>query len=204
MRNPFRVAIITGIPGVGKTTVLQLVEEKARDEEMNIFIANYGTYMIKTATKEGIAKDRDELRKLRLRDQLELQKLAAENMIEDAAEKLESKSKGYLLIDTHSIIKTIVGYWPGLPKHVTDVFKPDLIVLIEANPKVIHQRQVKDITRKRSDFGGPEAIRELRDFARYSAIASAVFYGSAVAIVENPEGHPETAASKIMELLRNI
>jgi len=202
MRNPFRVAIITGIPGVGKTTVLQLVEEKASEKGMNIFIANYGTYMIEAAIKEGIAKDRDELRKLKLRDQLELQKLVAENIIKDAAKKLGAN--GYLLVDTHSVVKTIVGYWPGLPKHVTDVFKPDLIVLIEADPELIHQRQVRDTTRKRSDFGGPQAIRELRDFARYSAVASAVFYGSAVATIENPEGHPETAASKIIELLQNI
>jgi adenylate kinase len=202
MRNPFRVAIITGIPGVGKTTVLQLVEKKAKEEEMNIFVANYGTYMTETAIKEGIAKDRDELRKLRLRDQLELQRLAAENIIKDAAGKLGSS--GYLLIDTHSVIKTIVGYWPGLPKHVTDVFKPDLIVLIEADPEIIHKRQVRDVCRKRSDFGGPEAIRELRYFARYSAVASAVFYGSAVATVENPEGHPEAAAFKIIELLQSI
>ena len=202
MRNPFRVAVITGIPGVGKTTVLQLVEEKASEKGMNIFIANYGTYMIETAIKEEIAKDRDELRKLKLRDQLELQKLAAENIIKDANKKLGAN--GYLLVDTHSVVKTIVGYWPGLPKHVTDVFKPDLIVLIEADPELIHRRQVRDTTRKRSDFGGPQAIRELRDFARYSAVASAVFYGSAVAIVENPEGRPEAAASKIIELLQNI
>ncbi|MCE4605877.1 MAG: adenylate kinase [Desulfurococcales archaeon] len=202
MRNPFRVAIITGIPGVGKTTVLQLVEEKAVEERMNIFIANYGTYMIETAAKEGIAKDRDELRKLKLRDQLELQRLAAENIIKDAFEKLGAT--GYLLVDTHSVVKTIVGYWPGLPEHVIDVFKPDLIVLIESTPELIHQRQIKDTTRKRSDFGGPQAIRELRDFARYSAVASAVLYGSAVAIVENPEGRPEAAASKIIELLQNI
>ncbi len=202
MRNPFRVAIVTGIPGVGKTTVLQMVEEEAKRKGMNLFIANYGTYMTRTAVEEGIAQDRDELRKLRLRDQLELQRLAAENIIKDASEKLGEN--GFLIVDTHSVVKTIVGYWPGLPKHVIDVFKPDLIVLIEADPDIIHQRQMRDTTRKRSDFGGPQAIRELRDFARYSAVASAVFYGSAVALVENPEGNPGQAANKIIELLLNI
>jgi adenylate kinase len=202
MRNAFRVAIVTGIPGVGKTTVLQLVEEEARKNGMNLLIANYGTYMTRTAIQEGIAEDRDELRKLRLRDQLELQKLAAENIIKDASKKLGKD--GFLIVDTHSVVKTVVGYWPGLPKHVIDVFKPDLIILIEADPEVIHQRQMRDATRKRSDFGGPEAIKELRDFARYSAVASAVFYGSAVAIVENPEGSPEQAANRIIELLLKI
>ncbi len=202
MRHGFRVGIITGIPGVGKTTVLEIVKKKAEERGLRLLVANYGTYMVNTAIKEGIAKDRDMLRHLKLRDQLELQRMAAENIIKDAEDKLGDN--GFLLVDTHSVVKTSVGYWPGLPRHVVDIFKPDIIILLEADPELIYKRQVKDSSRKRGDIGGPDSIRELIYFARYAAMASAVFYASAVAPVENPEGDPESAANRIVELLENI
>jgi len=201
MRHPFRVVVITGIPGVGKTTVLNLLEEEARKRNVNLMVANYGTYMVNTAVKTGLVGDRDQLRKLPLRDQLQLQVQAAEAIIDDATKKLGND--GFLVIDTHSTVKTVVGYWPGLPSHVLDVFKPDLIVLIEADPEIIWERQRRDATRKR-DFGGVEDIKEFIWFARASAVASAVRYASAVSIVENPEGAPEKAVDEILRLLANI
>ncbi|MCE4617769.1 MAG: adenylate kinase [Desulfurococcales archaeon] len=201
MRHPFRVVVVTGIPGVGKTTVLTLLEEEARKRNVNLMIANYGTYMVNTAIKIGLVDDRDQLRKLPLRNQLELQVKAAESIISDASERLDER--GYLIIDTHSVVKTVIGYWPGLPNHVLDVFKPDLIVLIEAQPEVIWERQRRDTTRKRN-FGGVEDIKELIWFARSSAMASAVRYASAVAIVENPEGNPDKAVEDILRLMNKI
>ena len=202
MRNPFRVVIVTGVPGVGKTTVLRKLEEIAREEGLNVKVVNFGSHMLNYAVREGIVESRDKIRTLPLRKQLELQRLAAKSIVEEASKELGEND--YLIIDTHALVKTVAGYWPGLPRHVIDELKPDMIAVIEADPEVIAARQARDKTRYRADMGGAEGVRRLMEYARAASFASATFYASTVAIVENPEGRPEEAARKLFEYMRNL
>ncbi len=202
MRNPFRVVIVTGVPGVGKTTVLEKLSGIAEERGMKIKIVNFGSYMLRYAIREGIVSDRDEMRHLPLRKQLELQRLAARSIIEEASSELGEND--YLIIDTHALVKTAAGYWPGLPRHVIDELKPDMIAVIEADPEAIAARQERDKTRKRSDIGGVEGVRRLMEYARAASFASATYYASTVAIIENPEGHPEVAAEKLFTYMNKL
>ncbi|MCE4599452.1 MAG: adenylate kinase [Desulfurococcales archaeon] len=202
MRHPFRVVIVTGVPGVGKTTVINELIKIANSTGVKLMVSNYGTYMLNTAIEEGLVRDRDEIRKLPLRKQLELQRITARKIIEDASKELGSE--GYLIVDTHALVRTVAGYWPGLPRHVLDELKPDMIAVIEASPEEIASRQARDKSRKRSDIGGVEGVRRLMDNARSASIASAVFYASTVAIIENREGEPEIAARELFNLMLNL
>jgi len=202
MRHPFRVIVVTGVPGVGKTTVLGHLERLARERGVRVKIVNFGTYMLETALKEGLVKHRDEMRRLPLRKQLELQRLAARRIAEDALRELGED--GYLLIDTHALVKTAAGYWPGLPRHVLDELKPDMIAVIEATPEEVAARQARDKTRMRSDIGGVEGAARLMEYARAAAFASAVHYASTVAIIENREGKAEEAARDLLDLIVNL
>jgi adenylate kinase len=202
MRHSFRVVVVTGVPGVGKTTVLGHLEKLAGERGVKVKVVNFGTYMLETALREGLVKHRDEMRKLPLRKQLELQRLAARRIAEDASRELGGD--GYLIIDTHALVKTVAGYWPGLPKHVLDELKPDMIAVIEATPEEVAARQARDTTRVRSDIGGAEGAARLMEYARAAAFASAVHYASTVAIVENREGKAEEAARSLLELIVNL
>ena len=202
MRHPFKVVIVTGVPGVGKTTVIKLLEEQAKEEGIRIKVANYGTYMLNTALSEGIVDDRDELRRLPLRKQLELQRLAARKIIEDSLKELGDN--GVLVVDTHALVKTVAGYWPGLPRHVLDELKPDMIAVIEADPEEVAARQERDKSRKRSDIGGVEGVRDLMTNARTASISSAVFYASTIAIVQNREGKASEAAKELLSYIKNL
>ncbi len=202
LRHPFKVVIVTGVPGVGKTTVLSEFKKKAEEEGLKVKIVNFGTYMLDTAVKEGIVDDRDKIRTLPLRRQLELQRLAAQAIIRDAAKELGSD--GVLLVDTHALVKTVAGYWPGLPRHVLDELKPDMIAVIEASPEEIVARQARDKTRYRADIGGVEGVKRLLENARAASIASAVHYASTVAIIENKEGKADEAASQLLELVKKL
>ena len=62
------VIVVTGIPGVGKTTVM-----KKATVGMDIEFVTFGTVMIDIAIKMGLVKDRDEMRKLTLEQQKDLQ-----------------------------------------------------------------------------------------------------------------------------------
>ncbi|MCG7854715.1 MAG: AAA family ATPase, partial [Methanoregulaceae archaeon] len=72
-----RRVIITGVPGVGKTTVVTGALKGLESEGVSYRILNFGTYMFDVAQKEGIVRDRDEMRKLDKDIQKRLQKLAA-------------------------------------------------------------------------------------------------------------------------------
>ena len=202
MRNRFRVVIVTGVPGVGKSTVLFHLQRLAEERGIKTRVVNFGSYMLNYAVKEGIVESRDQMRHLPLRKQLELQRLAARSIVEDAANNLEEND--YLIIDTHALVKTAAGYWPGLPRHVIDELKPDMIAVIEAPPEIIADRQMRDKTRYRGDIGGVEGVRRLMEYARAASFASAVFYASTVAIIENPEGKPEEAAEKLLSYMLKL
>ena len=202
LRNPFVTVIVTGVPGVGKTTVLGKVVEIMKKKGEEVLVVNFGDYMFRVASEQGLVKHRDEMRHLPLRKQLELQEMAAESIRRDAEQKLSDRC--FLFIDTHAVIKTSTGYWPGLPENVVKELRPDSIVLVEAAPEVILARQQRDKGRVRSDIGNVEAIKLLIEIARIAAMASAVRVAASVYIVENVEGDPSIAAQKIAELAAKL
>ena len=202
LRNRFKVVIVTGVPGVGKTTVLSILTKKAAEKGLKIKVMNFGDFMLSRAVSDGLVKSRDEIRYASLRKQLELQSHAARSMIEEASKELGDD--GILLVDTHAVVKTPLGLLPGLPKHVIDELKPDVIAVVEADPKEVAARQARDATRYRADFGGEEGVRALMEQARTAAMASAVHYGSLVVTVVNREGGAEEAAGRLLSVLEGI
>jgi len=189
-----KIGIVTGIPGVGKTTVLQKVKEILDNDKINNKIINYGDFMLNTALKLGYVKHRDEMRKLPVDKQKQLQIEAARGIAQEAKEGGE----GLLFIDTHAVIRTPSGYLPGLPKYVIEEINPKAIFLLEADPKIILERQKRDSTRIRSDYGDEKVIIDTINFARYAAMASAVLVGATVKVVINVEGDPSIAAKEII------
>lgn len=201
-RNPFLTLIVTGVPGVGKTTVLREVSKILEERGIKHLVLNFGDFMLVAGKRLGWVEHRDQIRHLPLRRQLELQEEAAKAIIEEASSKLDEN--GVLLVDTHAIIKTSTGYWPGLPSGVVNALKPDSIVVVESKPEEILARQMRDKGRYRADMGDIEAIRELLEMARNAAVASAVLMASSVYIVYNVEGDPSIAARKIVELIEKL
>lgn len=107
-----------------------------------------------------------------------------------------------LFIDTHAVIKTPSGYLPGLPKYVIEEINPYIIFLLEAEPRLILERQKRDTTRSRTDYSDEKVIIETINFARYAAMASAVLVGATVKVVINAEGDPSIAANEIIRSMK--
>lgn len=195
------IVIVTGIPGVGKSTVLKKLLEKASQWSMRIKVVNFGDYMFHEALKKGLIKHRDEIRKLPIHIQLELQEIAAKKIREDA----EKGEQDIFIVDTHSLIHTITGYWPGLPMHVIMNIKPYVIFAIEASPEEIFKRRIKDAhVRRRADEKSLEEIEEFMKLARTAALSSAVLSGATVRIVINREGMIEETVNEILNVLKNV
>jgi len=69
--------IITGVPGVGKTTVINKALTQLKSEGVDYQPINFGTFMFEVAKSEGLVQDRDQMRTLDRADQKRLQQRAA-------------------------------------------------------------------------------------------------------------------------------
>jgi adenylate kinase len=151
--------------------------------------------MVEILQKHEKEMERDTMRKTDINFQCKLQRETAGAVLEKVG-----RLSGITIIDTHMSIKTLEGYLPGLPSHVLQLLKPEMFVLVEAQPNEISSRRMKDTTRKR-DEAVEEAIKEELLFSRLMAGACAVLTGSPVKIVINAEGKQEEAATKILNAL---
>ena len=174
------VVIVTGIPGVGKTTVM-----KKASEGLDIDFVTFGSIMIDLALEKGLVKNRDEMRKLSLIQQKDMQILSAEKVA----------NMKNVILDTHCTVKTKKGYMPGLPEWVIKKLKPSVIVIVEADPKEIYNRRVNDNTRNR-DLDSIEKIDEHQQINRAAAMAYSALSGATVKIVFNHDNAIEEAVNQ--------
>ncbi|KQC04501.1 MAG: adenylate kinase [Methanolinea sp. SDB] len=187
-----RRVIITGVPGVGKTTVVNGALKILEDEGITYKSLNFGTYMFEVARKDGIVKDRDEMRRLDRDVQKELQRAAAKAM---------AMEKGNILIDTHASVKTPRGYLAGLPEWVLRELMPDTIVLVETDEDQILLRRLTDETRSR-DMEGSAGIGQHQQFNRSIAASYAMITGATIKIVVNADFLLDKAAEDLAQTLR--
>lgn len=186
--------VLVAVPGSGKTTIMNYVRQKLPD----VKIVNYGDVMLEISRKKFGIQHRDEMRKkIPIEEYRKIQ--------EEAAEYIASLP-GDVLVDTHASIKIGGGYYPGLPDRVVSKLRPDVILLVEYDPKDILERRKKDPDRFR-DEESPEDIEMHQQANRYYAFAAANASESTVHVLSfrgkpqsRPYEHAEIAAEYIVSL----
>ncbi len=183
--------VVVGIPGVGKTTVVSKVVEKLNALDKSVSVHSFGTVMFEEAKENGL-KDRDDLRKLTVDEQKNLQK--------KAAEKIAEYQENIVIIDTHAFISTKEGYYPGLPHYVIQILKPTHFIAVSAKPDEIYNRRTNDDTRDR-DIISIGSIKEELDVQDAMLSSCSVLSGSPMKVVLNTEGKVEEAADSIINAI---
>ena len=190
--------IVASVPGAGKTTVLNFVKKKLPSAK----IINTGDIVFEVSKKKFKIKNRDELTK----------KLTIEQhkkMEEIAAEKISKMKNKILLIDTHIALKTPEGYYPSLSEDKVKKINPNLIVVLEFNPKEIIRRRMKDKSRHR-DKETEKEIAEHQQVNREFAIAAASHIEIPVEVLDyyekekKPFEQAYKAADAIIKLIKNF
>jgi adenylate kinase len=184
--------IITGVPGVGKTTVVNEALKKLKAEGIEYQSINFGTFMFDVAKAEGVVQDRDQMRSLDRGVQKRLQQHAAQAI---------AKIQGNVLIDTHASVKTPQGYLAGLPEWVLREIMPDIIVLVETDDDQILLRRLSDETRSR-DKEGSRSIGEHQHFNRAIAASYAMLTGCTIQIIINADFLLDRGAEDMAAVLR--
>lgn len=182
-----KIIILVGIPGSGKSSILQEVTQQIP----NVIVVNYGDKMLQEAALEGISRDR--LRKMPFKEQQQIGVKAAKNIIQQETAEI-------VIIDTHGLIRTSVGYCPGLPLEVLQILAPTAYALVECLPHIIVERREKDHARTRDK----ETIEELlthQELTRSFMTACCMQTGSLLCCVQNSN---PTISLNVLPLIRLI
>jgi adenylate kinase len=192
--------IVLALPGAGKTTILHRVAEQIKD----LKIINFGDVMFEEARRLLAVGSRDDMRRL----------MDSESYVciqQRAAEVLGGLS-GKIVIDTHAAIRTLNGYYPGLPPTVTQLIRPRSVIFLEFRPEDIISRRIKDNVAgiRRREHESIEEVEEHQRISMIFAIASAT-YSSAYLVkisLRYPETYPyqhvDDAASRLTQYLRSL
>jgi len=181
-------AVVVGIPGVGKSTVVDKVVAGFPGAKL----VNFGTVMFEEAVARKWVKIRDEMRKMPVEKQKRLQKVAAT--------KIARMREKAVIVDTHLFIRTEEGFWPGLPFDVVRAMKPTHLVLIIAKPEEIAKRRSADATRVRDSLTS-ESLTEELELARSFLAVSSTLTGAPMTVISNDEGKQEEVAQSLLEML---
>lgn len=183
--------VLVGIPGAGKTTIVDKVHSMVAGSRL----VTFGTVMLEEGTKLGWVKTRDELRKLPVERQRQLQTHTAA-----AIAKMKEK---VLVVDTHLFIRTKEGFWPGLPFDVVRALNPTHLVLVEAKGEEIAVRRAADKTRYRDPVTREELDAELQ-LARSFLTVCSTLTGAPMMIVSNSDGRAEAVASELAAVIQKV
>ncbi|MFH1447237.1 MAG: adenylate kinase [Candidatus Micrarchaeota archaeon] len=178
--------IVFGTPGAGKTTILSKATEAFDCKEIN-----YGDFMFEIAQKKGFVSNRDDMRKMPIPRQKEIQADVAKNL---------SELEGKLILNTHALISTPVGYIPGLSRSILSGINIEQLILVVSPPADIVKRRQEDTSRTR-DPETEEQISEVLEINKSYLFAYSVLSGAPAAIVVNANGKLEEAVESTRKIL---
>lgn len=188
--------VVTGIPGVGKTTVLNELLDLAKQNRFDLTVLNFGTVMNEIMRELGKDLHRDDMRQQNIEMQRKAQELAA-------SEIANRSGRGTIVVDTHMFVRTVSGLWAGLPQNVLTRLNPRLLVLVEADPEQIAARRRGDNDRKREQSMAEDIMFDLQ-WSRATAAASAVSTGAPVKVIRNDAGRQKQAAQELFQAIRSV
>ena len=183
--------IVVGVPGVGKTSVVNKAAERLNQSQSTTQVMVFGSIMLDEAKKLGII-DRDEMRKLSINTQRQLQEMAANS--------ISGVRSVNIIIDTHLFINTVEGRYPGVPRNLLDILSPTHLIMISAAPEEIFARRMDDGTRNR-DLISMDNIKNDLEVATIMIATSSVLTGAPFKIIFNHKDKLDDAVNELVDVI---
>jgi adenylate kinase len=179
MELPWNVVVVTGVPGVGKTSLCRRVSK-----DLGYNYINYGDLMLDIAKNKDLASTDSEMFSLDIDTQHEIWKGAA----------LKIKDMNGVLVDLHGVDQSPVGYIISLP---VEIISPDIIVVVESSRDNILQRRHKDTKERIIDT--IKSLKEHMSILRTAMASCSAILGCNLIILKNDDF--EDCLSKMRNLL---
>ncbi len=186
--NDRKIYVVAGTPGVGKSTILREFKSKMP----TLKVINFGDVMFDIAKEKFKLNNRDEIRMLGTEDFRKLQSRVVR--------KLAAIESSYVL-NTHASVKTIDGYYPGLPRYVLEQLPIECFIYIHAPLEQIVERRNNDLTRKR-DVENIDELREHDEMNRNYLASYSMFCNSPVKFLVNSEGQLHRCVDDLCKLVK--
>ncbi|MCD4739690.1 adenylate kinase [archaeon] len=178
------IYLLTGISGVGKTTVIK----NCKAEFTHI---NFGDMVLGIAKEMELAENRDDLKSIDAETTRKIQRKVVARL---------KQMPGKVLLDTHLTIESHYGFFPGIPHWMAEELNFKNIILIEAPIEEVQKRRNKDTSIRTREQNTLEEIKTQRDMDRGAAITLSVMTGPPVKIIENVS--VEKASNELAELFK--
>ena len=189
------IVIVVGVPGVGKTSVINEAKKYLKYE---FKVINTGDIMFELAKEKYNINNRDEIRKkLTFEQQKEIQKEAIKRIKE-----MEKESD--IILDTHLVIESYEGYIPGILREYAEILRPDGVAVIISDPDKIFVRRLKDIQIRGRDIENLKRIEIQQNLTIYFTTIFMFEYSTIVEVINNEEGLLEESAKKFAEFLNKL
>lgn len=119
---PSALILVTGVPGVGKTTNLRAVTSRCE-------IVQFGTRLVAEANRLGYSVNRDALR------------LLPPNTLENLRNRVVASIPDRIILDMHLSIRTVDGFRAAIPDALLHAGSIRALIVLEADPAVILERR---------------------------------------------------------------
>ena len=184
--------LITGVPGVGKTSIANAVAAN-----FNLPLINFGDILFKKikAAKLGI----EEVDEIRVKLPFKLYKKFQITTAREIA-----KTKGDKIITSHLSIDTPTGFKPGFPQNVIDILSPSIIFSIQSPADEIRKRRMSDKNTRHRGQKLEKWIEFHQSFNRALAANYAFYTGNYVYPVQNKQGQIANCIKEINEVVGQI
>ena len=120
-----------------------------------------------------------------------------------AAKRIVEERGDITIVDTHALIRTGMGFCPGLPKEVLRILSPKALVWIECHPSLIVKRRMSDVSRKRDE----ESEQELglhQELVRSYLAACSMETGALLCSLSNNDPLIETNCLPLIRLIDQL
>lgn len=128
--------MLTGVPGVGKTTV----SSQPTISDLGIRVQNFGQVMFLIGKQRKLVSDIKDLESLTIEQRAELQTDAAKQIAAD-------NSALGIVIDGHVIVDTSSGFVPGLPIDCVSILNLSSIVMLSSHPSDVVSRRSNHVNK---------------------------------------------------------